>query len=284
MRICYEAVFFYALAAILAVPTRKDDTMKIVDASNPIPKYLQISFWLKELIETGRYQRGEQLPSEVELSRMCDVTRTTVRQAIAELTAEGLLRKEKGTGTFVSALAPAELRHKLEHISSTTDLMQDSGIEQSTRVFKKQVEQAEAEIAKALFLGSNKKVIHVQRVRIGDGTPYVYEESYLPSDIFDGIQNMNLVGSMYQIMTENFKVTLARCKQTISAVNLDQKIASILGLPKNSAGIFIESLTFDENSIPIELLYSYHRGDKYKLEIELGRYHASSETLNIKAE
>ena len=38
--------------------------MKIVDTSNPIPKYLQISFWLKELIETGRYQRGEQLPSE----------------------------------------------------------------------------------------------------------------------------------------------------------------------------------------------------------------------------
>jgi GntR family transcriptional regulator len=275
---------FYALAAILAVPTRKDDAMKIVDASNPIPKYLQISFWLKELIETGRYQRGEQLPSEVELARMCDVTRTTVRQAIAELTVEGLLRKEKGTGTFVSALAPAELRHKLEHISSTTDLMQESGIEQSTRVLKKQVEQAEAEIAKALFLGSNKKVIHVQRVRIGDGTPYVYEESYLPSDIFDGIQNMNLVGSMYQIMTENFKVTLARCKQTIGAVNLDQKVASILDLPKNSAGIFIESLTFDENSIPIELLYSYHRGDKYKLEIELGRYHASSETLNIKAE
>ena len=258
--------------------------MKIVDTSNPIPKYLQISFWLKELIETGRYQRGEQLPSEVELARMCDVTRTTVRQAIAELTAKGLLRKEKGTGTFVSAPTPAELRHKLEHISSTTDLMQDSGIVQSTRVLEKRIEQAGDEIAKVLFLGSNKKVIHLQRVRIGDGTPYVYEESYLPSDIFDGIQEMNLIGSMYKIMTEHFKVSLARCKQTISAVNLNQNIASILALPKNSAGIFIESLTFDENSIPIELLYSYHRGDKYKLEIELGRYHSSSETLNIKAE
>jgi GntR family transcriptional regulator len=276
--------FFLLVSGNIGCAIKKDDPMKIVDTSNPIPKYLQISFWLKELIETGRYQRGEQLPSEVELARMCDVTRTTVRQAIAELTAEGLLRKEKGTGTFVSALAPAELRHKLEHISSTTDLMQYSGIAQSTRVLKNSVEQAEADIAKVLFLGSNKKVIHVQRVRIGDGTPYVYEESYLPSDIFDGIQDMDLVGSMYQIMIEHFKVTLARCKQTISAVNLDQNIASILELPKNSAGIFIESLTFDENSIPIELLYSYHRGDKYKLEIELGRYHSNSETLNIKAE
>ena len=149
--------------------------------------------------------------------------------------------------------------------------MQDSGIKQSTRVLEKRVVQATPEIAGVLFLGSNKKVIYVRRVRIGDGTPYVYEESYLPGDKFDGIQDMNLIGSMYKIMIKHFKVTLARCKQTISAVNLNQNIASILALPKNSAGIFIESLTFDENSIPIELLYSYHRGDKYKLEIDLGR-------------
>jgi GntR family transcriptional regulator len=247
--------------------------VKIVDDNNPIPKYLQISAWLKELIENGRYQKGEKLPSEIQLAKICEVNRATLRQATNELAGMGLLRKEKGTGTFVSA-----------PISSTTDLMQASGIVQSARVLEKRVEQADDEIAKVLFLGSNKKVIHVQRVRIGDGMPYLFEESYLPSDIFDGIQDMNLIGSMYKIMTEHFNVSLARCKQTISAVNLNQKIASILELPQNSAGIFIESLTFDENSIPIELLYSYHRGDKYKLEIELGRYHSSSETLNINAE
>ena len=255
--------------------------MKIVDASNPIPKYLQISAWLKELIETGRYQTGEQLPSEVELAKMCDVTRTTVRQAISELTARGLLRKEKGTGTFVSAPAPAELRHKLEHISSTTELMQDSGIAQSSEVLEKRVAQAEDKIARVLFLGSNKKVIVVRRVRMGDGAPYVYEESYLPYDLFKGILDMDLTGSLYQIISEKFNVVLARCAQTISAVNLNANIAQTLQLPENAAGIFMESLTFDENSIPVELLYSYHRGDTYKLEIELGRYHAQAGDLNF---
>ena len=72
--------------------------MKIVDESNPIPKYLQISAWLKELIETGRYQKGEKLPSEIELAKMCGVNRNTLRQAISELAAFGLVRKEKGTG------------------------------------------------------------------------------------------------------------------------------------------------------------------------------------------
>jgi len=258
--------------------------LKIVDATNPIPKYLQISAWLKELIQNGRYRPGEKLPSEVELSQVCGVNRNTLRQAISELAAIGLLRKEKGTGTFVEARTPVELRHKLERILSFTDLMHASGVEEKTKILSKRVETAGEDIAKTLFLGPSKKIIVVRRVRAGDGIPLIYEESYLPRDIFDGIQEMNLAGSMYKIMTDHFKASLARSKQTISAVNLDARIASILELPKNSAGIFIESLTFDENSIPIELLYSYHRGDKYKLEIELGRYHSSSEKLNFKTE
>ena len=258
--------------------------MKIVDTSNPIPKYLQISAWLKELIQNGRYEPGEKLPSEVALSEVCGVNRNTLRQAISELTSIGLLRKEKGTGTFVAAQAPVELRHKLERILSFTDLMRDSGVEENTKILSKRVETATADVAKGLFLGPSKKVIVVRRVRAGDGIPLIYEESHLPRDMFDGIQDMNLAGSMYKIMTDKFKASLARSKQTISAVNLDESIASILELPRNSAGIFIESLTFDENSIPIELLYSFHRGDKYKLEIELGRYNSSAEQLNLKAD
>jgi GntR family transcriptional regulator len=255
--------------------------MKIVDDSNPIPKYLQISTWLKELIQTGRYKAGEKLPSEVQLSKMCGVNRNTVRQAISELTAVGLLRKEKGTGTFVTAPAPAELRQKLERISSFTELMQDSGIDQNTRILGKGVETAPDDIASALFLGSNNKVIVVRRLRAGDGVPYIYEESHLPYDLFKGIL---LSGSMYKIISEQFNVVLASSKQTISAVNLDPKIARILELPANTAGFFMESLTFDENSMPIEVLYSYHRGDKYKLEIELGRYDDTSNKIMLFAE
>jgi GntR family transcriptional regulator len=282
---------FVAIACVVVYTSKTIDNnkrgrfvLKIVDTSNPIPKYLQISAWLKELIQNGRYEPGEKLPSEVALSEVCGVNRNTLRQAISELTAIGLLRKEKGTGTFVAAQAPVELRHKLERILCFTDLMRDCGVEEKTKILSKRVETATADVAKGLFLGPSKKVIVVRRVRAGDGIPLIYEESHLPRDMFDGIQDMNLAGSMYKIMTDKFKASLARSKQTISAVNLDESIASILELPRNSAGIFIESLTFDENSIPIELLYSFHRGDKYKLEIELGRYNSSAEQLNLKAD
>ena len=258
--------------------------LKIVDASNPIPKYLQISAWLKEVIQTGRYKVGERLPSEVELSQMCGVNRNTLRQAIAELTVAGILRKEKGTGTFVSAPAPSELKHKLERISSFRDMLGQSGIKAKTIVVEKGIEKADDYVAKTLFLGRSKKVIAVRRVRAGNGTPYIFEESFLPADTFEGFLNYDLTGSMYDLISERFNIVLARSKQTISAVNLNQRIAGIMGIPENSAAIFSEYITFDDKSMPVEILYSYYRGDKYKLEIELGRYHAAPDSVSITAE
>jgi len=276
------AIIVYTSKIVNNLSIKENRKLKIVDESNPIPKYLQISAWLKELIQSGRYKTGEKLPSEIELANTCGVNRNTLRQAISELTAIGLLRKEKGTGTFVAAPAPKELRHKLERILSFTDLLRDSGIAQHTEILSKSIEIVTDQIANVLFLGSNNNVTVVRRVRCGDGIPFIYEESYLPGDRFKGILEMDLSGSMYKLMTEKFGVVLARCKQTISAINVNTKIAGILELPENSAGIFIESLTFDENSIPIELLHSYHRGDKYKLEIELGRYHSTSNGIGFK--
>lgn len=258
--------------------------MKIVDESNPIPKYLQISTWLKELIQTGRYKADEQLPSEVELAKMCGVNRNTLRQAIGELTVAGLLRKEKGTGTFVSCPPTNGLRHKLERISSFTDMLGQSGIKAETRVISKQIENADNSVASHLFLGSSKKVIVIRRVRAGNGTPYIYEESYLPADKFEGILNLDLTGSMYDLMSKHFRVELARGKQTIRAVNLSLAIAKILSVAVNSAAIFAEYITYDEKSMPIELLHSYYRGDKYTLEIELGRYHTKPNGFSMKAE
>ena len=212
---------------------------------------------------------------------MCGVNRNTLRQAISELTAVGILRREKGTGTFVGSATAFELKHKLERISSFRDMLGESAIQANTKIVKKAIEDADDLVAEALFLGSSKKVIVVGRIRAGNGTPYIYEESYLPADFFTGMLEFDLTGSMYDIISEHYNIVLARCKTTISAVNIDRKISAILQVPPNSAVIFSESITFDEKSLPVELLYSYYRGDKYKLEIELGRYHTHSGELNF---
>lgn len=225
------------------------------------------------MIQTGRYERGEKIPSEIELAKMCEVNRNTLRQAISELAAEGILRKEKGTGTFVNSSQPLALKHRLKQISSFSDDLKEAGIREKTRILKKGIEKAKEHVAKTLILGANTDVVAVRRLRTAYDLPLIYEESYLPADKFKDILHSDLTSSMYTILTEEFRVVLARCEQTLKAVNLKGKIAKRLNVADNSAGIFMESVTFNENSIPIEVLLSYYRGDKYIFEVELGRYH-----------
>jgi len=174
---------------------------------------------------------------------------------------------------------PVALKHKLKSISSFRDDLREIGIKENTEVLKKSIEDAKNHVSKALLLGANNRVVVVRRLRTGDNVPFIYEESYLPGDMFKQIMDMDLTGSMYKIISERFNVVLARCEQTIRAINLKGKIARILKLPENSAGIFMESVTFDENSIPVEVLYSYYRGDKYIFEVELGRYRIQENIL-----
>jgi GntR family transcriptional regulator len=247
--------------------------MKVIDPENPIPKYLQISAWIKDLIQSGRYEKNGALPSEVELARICQVNRNTLRQAIAELTAAGILRKEKGLGTFVCSETPVAIKHRLKNISSFSDDLRELGIKETTKIIKKGVEIAKEPVARKLVLGHNTKVVAIRRLRTGNKVPFIYEESFLPYFTFKEILKMDLTASMYQILYERFNITLARSEQTIQAVNLKGRIATYLDVPENTSAFFMESLTYDENNCPVELLYSYYPGNKYIFEVELGRYH-----------
>jgi len=161
--------------------------MNIIDPNNPIPKYLQISAWIKDLIQSGRYEKGASLPSEVELARICQVNRNTLRQAISELTAAGVLRKEKGRGTFVCADTPLAITHKLKSISSFSADLRELGIIEKTKIIKKGVEEAKERVARKLILSPNGSVVAIRRLRTGNQVPFIYEESYLPYAIFKEI-------------------------------------------------------------------------------------------------
>lgn len=249
-----------------------DYPLKIVDPANPMPKYLQISSWMVGLIRSGRFQIGEKLPSEVALSKLCGVNRNTLRQAVSTLVGQGILRKEKGHGTFVVSKNPARVKHSLKRISSFRDDLAEMGLKEKTLVVSKGIEPAEGHVAGLLVLGVNKSVVAIRRLRTGNDIPLIFEESYLPAEIFSGILDMDLSGSMYRLMTQNFDVVLARSEQTLRAVNIPDRIARYLALPKGAAGLFMESVTYNKHNIPVEILYAFYRGDRYEFQVELGRY------------
>lgn len=72
-----------------------------IDRTDDRPAYRQIAVILRRAIEQGRYGPSQRLPSEAELIDHFGVARMTVRQAIQELRAEGLVWSEHGRGVFV---------------------------------------------------------------------------------------------------------------------------------------------------------------------------------------
>jgi multiple sugar transport system substrate-binding protein len=80
-----------------------------IDKSVPIPLYYQLKELIKKKIESGEFKPGDRLPTEQELCEMFGISRTPVRQALTELTHEGILYRRPALGTFISdfSLSPS---------------------------------------------------------------------------------------------------------------------------------------------------------------------------------
>jgi len=237
-----------------------------------VPKYLQISQWLMEMIQKGRYSIHDKLPSESKLTELFQVNRNTVRQAISDLVAKGLVQKKNGVGSFVVGRPFQAVKYSLERISSFTDDMIRVGIVPQTKLIHKSVIEAPSEVAEKLMLGKEKLVILTERLRLGNRIPLVVERSYLPHKEYKDILKMRLTGSLYHLLTKKFRVDLHRSIQTFRATLLSGKDAKLLGVPPRSPGIFLESIIYDSKNIPVEVLHAFHRGDQYVFEVESGRY------------
>jgi len=244
-----------------------------------VPKYVQISHWLMEMIQKGRYGLHEKLPSELKLSGLFRVNRNTVRQAISDLVTKGLIQKRNGIGSFVIARSISPVKYTLQNISSFTDDMTHMGITPKTKLIRQSVIEAPPEVSEKLMLGKEKWVILTERLRSGNRIPLVIERSYLPHKEYKAILKMRLTGSLYHLLTKRFHVDLHRSIQTFRAIVLTGKDAKLLGLPSGAPVIFLESVIYDSKNIPVEVLHAFHRGDQYVFEVESGRYRVDLEGL-----
>lgn len=244
----------------------------MINLTSGVPKYIQISNWLMEMIQKGRFAVNDKLPPESKLAELFQVNRNTVRQAISDLVAKGVIFKKNGVGSFVTARSFQPVKYTLQHISSFTDDMLKIGIVPRTKLINKSVIEASPEVAEKLMLGNEKTVILIERLRLGNNIPLVIERSHLPYNEFHKILKMRLTGSLYHLLTKRFHIDLHRSIQTFRAISFTGEDAKLLHVPPGSPGVFLESIIYDSKNIAVELLHAYHRGDKYVFEVESGRY------------
>lgn len=79
----------------------------VIDPEKPIPKYLQLKDIITQYFQKAQLKAGEKIPTETELMEQFQVSRSTVRQTLAELVNEGVIYRRQGSGTFFAGDDPA---------------------------------------------------------------------------------------------------------------------------------------------------------------------------------
>jgi GntR family transcriptional regulator len=140
---------------------------------------------------------GEPLPGERQLAEELGVARMTVRQAIAALAREGLIRSVHGRGNLRSP-EPLQLRVRL---GSFADALREHHLEPSTRPLECVVDTDPPEpVATFLGLGRGEAAVRIRRLRLGDGIPLALERTWLPRAVVPDLTEDDLAESLYHYL------------------------------------------------------------------------------------
>ncbi|OGO68204.1 MAG: hypothetical protein A2Z37_18070 [Chloroflexi bacterium RBG_19FT_COMBO_62_14] len=244
----------------------------VLDRSSPIPLYVQLANWLEGRIAADQFPLGSKLPPEGELASSFQLNRNTVRHALSSLVQRGLVAKEKGVGTFVrrsQALSPI---HRLDRLTSFLDDFNLGEVLIEDSILSKDRLPASPELAAKLGLEPGEDLVKIERLRIADKTPLVFESQFYAHRQFGELLQMEIRGSMYQILTSRFNADLHHSTQTLRAVRPPGAIARRLATSHDVPCMYIESLAYTAQDKCIEILQSYYRGDRYLFRVETGEY------------
>jgi GntR family transcriptional regulator len=223
------------------------------------PRYVQLRKRIEQGIQTGLLAPGAPLPAEREIAALTGVSRVTVRRAIQDLVAAGAVIQKQGSGSFVTDAA-VRVEQSLSRLNSFTEDMARRGYETTTFWLERGLfHPTEAEGA-ALSLAPGASVARLSRLRLAQGQPMAIERASLPEDILPN--PLAVTRSLYEVLGQ-FGHRPVQARQRISAINLGDDDAGLLGIAPGAAGLKIARTSMLENGRVVELTHSIYRGDTY---------------------
>jgi GntR family transcriptional regulator len=251
-------------------PATVDDVNRQLDRAAPEPLHDQISSAFRKFIVSGRWPPHTRLPSEPELASTLNVARGTVRRAIRTLTEDGLLIQHQGRGTFVS---PPQLSQTFaQEIISSAEALDREGIRYETSVLDQALEPASDRIATQLQLGSNDRVVAIRRVRSVDGAPMYALDNYVVAHRCPGLEATDLTTRpLFTVLEEDYHVVVDGIQRTFQAQIATPVVGELLRIEPGSPVLYLEQVSYDEASRPIEYSDVWIRGDRLRLSAWLRR-------------
>lgn len=248
-----------------------DDGWRI-DRNGPYPLYYQLKQALLHAIRSQGLRPGDQLPTEGEIESRFGVSRTTIRQALSELVADGIVERVQGKGTFVAA-------PKIQHVAmltSFTENMRAQGYVPTRQVLESVQRPATADVGTVLEIEEGAPCWFLNRLLLADERPVGLAASWIAIDALDGnhgaLQNLG-PGSLYEFLqAPPFSLTLYRGVETITAdVITDKATADLLDCARKSSVLSVNRITWLAGGRPLEWTKMIFASDRYEYRVELLR-------------
>lgn len=231
------------------------------------PLYEQIRQLIVAALAAGEWRPGDALPSEAALAQRFGASPGTVRRALDELTAENLVERRQGSGTFVSTHSAPRQQFRFLR------LVADDGERGFTReLLGCRRMRATAAIAHALGLRAAEPVIEVRRLLHRRGRPVVLDELWLPERHFEGLTADVLAqhpGTLYALFEARFGVHMVRAEEKLRAVAAAPEVAGPLQVPEGEPLLCVERLAYTYGDRPVEFRRGFYHtsSDHYSNEL-----------------
>nr|WP_242517865.1 GntR family transcriptional regulator [Halobacillus sp. GSS1] len=227
---------------------------------------------MKELfidrIHNGQWEADKLIPTEQELMKEFDVSRTTIRQAISILVQEGLVEKKQGRGTIVK---PRKLSGNLSQLKGFAEEVLERGQVPRSKLIRAEFKSNLHHEKSMLEVKDDEPILLIERIRLADEIPVALERTCWPKEIGEILMKHNLDEARYYEILENYNIYLNRASEKIAAINATIDEADALGIRGGEALLEMTRLSFGVNERPIEYTKTKYRNDQYHYSLELKR-------------
>lgn len=233
------------------------------------PLYARVEATLASDISMEILPPGSQLPPEDRLIERFSVSRTTVRKAIENLVARGLVEIRRGKGTFV---AQPKITQELTNLTGFVEDMQALGRTPTARLLDKRVVPADTDVARQLAVTPGSLVMRIQRVRLADGVAMSFDETYLPREIGEKVVTHDLDAEpIFSLLEDRYDVPLTEAEYRLEAITAAPGVAQALAVEPGSAVFLIERTSYTKGHRPIDYEKLHYRGDLISFITRLAR-------------
>ena len=240
--------------------------------STRLPLYVQVEDVLADRISSGVLPVGAQLPSEEELIREFNVSRTTIRTTIQSLVRQGLVEIRRGRGTFV---ASPRMIQELTELTGFVEDMRLLGRTPTARVISRDVVPADHLVADKLAITVGTPVVQIRRVRLSDGMPLSFDETYLPEDLGRKVMADDLTTEpIFTLLEERYDTPLIEAEYELEAAAAEPAIAMALEIPAGSPIFLIDRTSYTLGHRPVDYERLHYRGDHIRFKTRLARRRA----------